>query len=461
MSDSELRLVGIAIAALGLAAFIYAAFLANPPIIDLSKLTGIIEKEEVKSQKMDELLLQKFNLNPRQKVRVFVSGVNASDLEKQGFKLIKAGKYADWVVIEGDYEAVNKLLEENPQVQKVIYDKRVRAIGITDTLSELPIKPVIQDYNWNIEAIKADAAHKYDYRGEGAVVAVLDTGVNHNLEALSHGYLGGYDFPYGDSEPDDIYGHGTECTSIILANGTVIGVAPSASYYAVKVLNDNGEGNWSDVAAGLEWVLDKVNSGESIDVVTMSLGAEIAPPEIGELCGLLYDKGVILVAASGNSGSKTSLYPAAYDTVISVAAVDVYGHVATFSNGGAYVAAPGVQIPVLSTDGYVYMGDGTSYATPHVAGVLLLVEAEKDLTPQQAFNLLKVSTDDIDDPENKVLYGQVNAVKAINTALKTNLSDYTNWYDILNEPYAKILIGLVLLVGVLKFWGWRSDSGGE
>jgi len=457
---SDLKLLGYAIAAIALAAFIYAAFLANPPLIDLSKLSDVFEQQEVKSQKLDPVLQQKFNLNPREKVRVFVSGVNASDLEKQGFKVIKAGKYTNWAVIEGDYEAVNKLLE-NPKVQKVTYDERVKAIGVPSILSQIPIKPVIQDYNWNIEAIKADVAHKYNYTGRGAVVAVLDTGVNHNLEALNHGYLGGYDFPYNDTEPDDVYGHGTECTSIILANGTVIGVAPSASYYAVKVLNDNGEGNWSDVAAGLEWVLDRVNAGQRIDVVSMSLGADVAPPEIEQLCDLLYSKGVILVAASGNSGSKTSLYPAAYDTVISVGAVDVYGHVATFSNGGAYIAAPGVQVPVLSTDGYVYMGDGTSYAAPHVAGVLLLVEAEKNLTPQQAFNLLKVSTDPISDPEDKVLYGQINAIKAINTALNTNLSDYTNWYDYLNEPYAKILIGLVLLVGGLKIWIWRSESGGE
>ena len=230
---SDLRLIGIAIAAISLAAFIYAAFLANPPIIDLSKLTDIIEQQEVKSQKLDPVLQQKFNLNPREKVRVFVSGVNASDLEKQGFKVIKAGKYTNWAVIEGDYEAVNKLLE-NPKVQKVTYDERVRAIGVPSILSQIPIKPVIQDYNWNIEAIKADVAHKYNYTGRGAVVAVLDTGVNHNLEALNHGYLGGYDFPYDDAEPDDVYGHGTECTSIILANGTVIGVAPSASIMLLK-----------------------------------------------------------------------------------------------------------------------------------------------------------------------------------------------------------------------------------
>lgn len=462
--SENLKLLGIAIASIAIAAFVYAAYIANPPLIQVSDfgewLNKTIEQEQVKNQKLDPVLQQQLAVNPKKPVRMFVSGVNATELERQGFKVVKAGKYANWAVVEGDYEELQKLLE-NPRVQKVIYDQRVRAIGFADTLSRIPIKPVVQDLGWNLEAIKADIAHRSNFTGSGAVVAILDTGVNHNLPDLDDGYLGGYDFAYGDAEPDDIYGHGTECASIILAEGEdrYTGVAPQAKYYALKVLNDNGEGNWSDVIAGLEWVLDRVNAGERVDIVSMSLGADLAPPELETLCDLLYSKGVILVAASGNSGSVTSLYPAAYDTVISVAATDIYGSVAAFSNGGALVAAPGVQVPVLSSDGNLYYGDGTSYAAPHVAGVLLLVEAEKDITPGQAETLIKLSTDEISDPNSKVEYGQINAVKAINNALNLNLSEERSWYEYLNEPWAQVLVGLAVLAGALKFVVWRQEGG--
>jgi len=456
----ELKLIGLAIAALAIASFIYAAYISSPPLIqipDIGKwLEERMEQEQVRSQKIDPALQQHFATNPKAPTRMFISGVNATELQLQGFKVLKAGKYADWAVVEGDYEDLQKLLN-NPRVQKVIYDERVRVVN-ADLFSQIP-RPVVQSLGWNLEAIRADIAHRYNFTGRGAVVAILDTGVNYNLEDLRHNYLGGYDFAYNDPEPDDVYSHGTECASIIVANGTITGVAPSASYYALKVLNDRGGGNWSDVIAGLEWVLDKVSSGERIDVVTMSLGAELAPPELKTICDMLYSRGVILVAASGNSGSRTSLYPAAYDTVISVAATDIYKHVARFSNGGALVAAPGVQVPVLSSDGKIYYGDGTSYAAPHVAGVLLLVEAERDITPGQAITLLKISTDEIHDPEDKVEYGQINAVKAINNALNLNLSEERAWYEYLSEQWVQILIGLVVLAGALKLIAWKHEGG--
>jgi len=462
--SEDVKLLGIAIAALAIAIFIYSAYIADPPFIKLPDfgkwLEKKVEEQEVRNQKLDPVLQQKFAVNPKRTVRMFVSGVNAVELEKQGFRVVKTGKYANYAVVEGDYEELQKLLE-NPKVRKVLYDRRVRAVAISHILSHIPVKLVVQNLGWNLEAIKAHVAHSSNFKGNGAVVAILDTGVNHNLPDLDDGYLGGYDFAYGDAEPDDVYGHGTECASIILAEGEnkYTGVAPQANYYALKVLNDKGEGNWSDVIAGLEWILDKVNAGERIDIVSMSLGADLAPPELETICDLLYSKGVILVAASGNSGGAASLYPAAYNTVISVAATDIYGSVAAFSNGGAIVAAPGVQVPVLSSDGNIHYGDGTSYAAPHVTGVLLLVEAEKDITPGQVETLLKLSTDDISDPNNKVEYGQINAVKAINNALNLDLSEERSWYDYLNEPWARILVGLAILAGALKFVVWRQEGG--
>jgi len=459
------KLILIAVAAFGLAIFIYAAYISDPPLLKLPNIQESLESEIVKSQKVDPKLLSTLSVDPKKKVRMFVSleGINATELEKQGLKIIKKGRYANYAVVEGDYTTLNKLISTQG-VSKVYKDGVVKAVEIDlsqlGDVGKIPIKPVVQGVGWNLEAIKADVVHQSNITGRNAVIAILDTGVNHNLTDLDDHYLTGYDFVHNDNEPDDQYGHGTKCASIAVAEGeTYKGVAPSASYIALKVLNDEGWGNWSDIIAALEWCLDYVNSGHRIDVISMSLGADLAPLELQQVCDELYAKGVILVAASGNEGSDVSLYPARYDSVISVAANDILLNVASFSNGEAYVSAPGVQVPVLAPDGNIYFGDGTSFATPHVAGVLALVESEKDITPQQAFELLKISTDEVNDPYNKVEYGQIDAVKAVNNALNLDLEGEEHWYDIIKEPQIQIVVGLLLLVGIIKFYVLKGGGG--
>jgi len=328
------KLILIAVAAFGLAIFIYAAYISDPPLLKLPNIQESLESEIVKSQKVDPKLLSTLSVDPKKKVRMFVSleGINATELEKQGLKIIKKGRYANYAVVEGDYTTLNKLISTQG-VSKVYKDGVVKAVEIDlsqlGDVGKIPIKPVVQGVGWNLEAIKADVVHQSNITGRNAVIAILDTGVNHNLTDLDDHYLTGYDFVHNDNEPDDQYGHGTKCASIAVAEGeTYKGVAPSASYIALKVLNDEGWGNWSDIIAALEWCLDYVNSGHRIDVISMSLGADLAPLELQQVCDELYAKGVILVAASGNEGSDVSLYPARYDSVISVAANDILLNVA-------------------------------------------------------------------------------------------------------------------------------------
>jgi len=88
-----------------------------------------------------------------------------------------------------------------------------------------------------------------------------------------------------------------------------------------------------------------------------------------------------------------------------------------------------------------------------------LVESEKDITPQQAFELLKISTDEVNDPYNKVEYGQIDAVKAVNNALNLDLEGEEHWYDIIKEPQIQIVVGLLLLVGIIKFYVLKGGGG--
>ena len=203
-------------------------------------------------------------------------------------------------------------------------------------------------------------------------VAVIDTG-RPNAPDLAANIKGGNYVTPGASPQDD-NGHGTHVAGIIAAVDNtlgVIGVAPRASLYAVKVLDDAGVGSYSDVISGLQWA---VSNG--MQVVNMSFGGPDYAPLRAAITAA-SNAGIVLVAAAGNSGpgANTVGYPAKYPEVIAVAATDSANTVASFSSRGPEVelAAPGVSI--LST----YFGvsyatlSGTSMASPHVAGAAALV----------------------------------------------------------------------------------------
>ncbi|RLI75979.1 hypothetical protein DRO97_01970 [Archaeoglobales archaeon] len=462
----DAKIVLIIVGCIALAAFVYAVEAGYLELPQFNQtIENVIDSSIAFNQKVEPELRTQFAVNPTKQVRMFISlkdNESIKELQSKGIKIIRKGKYVNYAVVEGNYKDLQKIVSIRG-VNKVYDDKKVRILDFDFKgldINKLPVKPAIVSGGWNLQAIKADTAQNNNFTGSNAVVAVIDTGVNHHLPDLDDGYLEGWDFAENDSEPDDEFDHGTLVASIIAGEGDNIykGVAPDAHYYALKALNDEGWGNMSDVIAAMEWVLDKINEGEKIDVVSMSYGSDTPTVEEQQICDLLYSKGVILVAASGNEGYTTSLYPAGYDSVISVAANDVSSNVAAFSNGGALVSAPGVQVPALSTDGTIKYVDGTSFATPHVSGALLLVESRKDLTPQQAFNLLSISTNAINDPADKVQHGQIDCIKMVNNALNLNLSDYRSIWDYLKEPYVQILMGLFILAGMKIFVWKRSEA---
>ncbi|MCP3820397.1 PKD domain-containing protein [Streptomyces sp. A3M-1-3] len=250
-------------------------------------------------------------------------------------------------------------------------------------------------------------------------IAILDTGIDHDHPDLNvvgrtncgYGFTGCND---NDSESamDDNHGHGTHVAGSAAAidNGSgVVGVAPGARLWSVKVLNDAGSGPLSDIAEGLDWVAAR---STTIEVVNLSLGCECAgDTALSTAIANLVDKGVVVVVAAGNNGKDaSSFFPASHPDVITVSALaDFNGApgggaastcraetddtLADFSNFGSTVeiAAPGTCIYSTTLDGGYSTLSGTSMASPHVAGAAGYYASLKN--PGSRADVLKIRDD--------------------------------------------------------------------
>ena len=205
-------------------------------------------------------------------------------------------------------------------------------------------------------------------------IAVLDSGVDLSHPDLAYKTLPGYDFVNNDDIPQDDYGHGTHVAGIAAAasnNGAgITGVSWGANIMPLKVLNSSGGGTYANVAAGIVWATD-----HGAQVINMSLGGSYPSSVLEDAVNYAYTRGMVQVAAAGNSGSGTVLYPARYAPVIAVAATDNFNSHAGFSNYGPEVdlAAPGVSIYSLYPGGGYGYRSGTSMAAPFVSGLAAIL----------------------------------------------------------------------------------------
>jgi len=204
-----------------------------------------------------------------------------------------------------------------------------------------------QTVDWGHSIIGVPDAWKRS-RGRGAVVAVLDTGVQSNHPDLMGQLAETRDFTSGSSGPMDRNGHGTHCCGIIAAidnHSGVVGVAPDAKLLSAKVLADNGAGGSGGIAAGIRWAVSR-----GAHIISMSFGSSSPSRVIYSAIQDAAAAGCLLIAAAGNEGpgEHTTGFPSGHAECVSVAAFDAEKRIARFSSRGKVdVAAPGVG--VLST----------------------------------------------------------------------------------------------------------------
>ena len=214
-------------------------------------------------------------------------------------------------------------------------------------------------------------------QGEGAKVAILDTGVDTDHPDLTAAIIDTKDFT-GDGI-EDANGHGTHCAGIVGArlNGVgFVGVAPRSELLIGKVLANNGNGAYSWITEGIYWATEC-----GANIISMSLGGPSSDPELYKAIQYALFHGVYVVCAAGNEGSlytNSIGYPGRYGGVITVASHDYNGNPSGFSSKGGEVdvMAPGSDIWSTYREGGYAELSGTSMATPFVAGLAALITAK-------------------------------------------------------------------------------------
>lgn len=267
--------------------------------------------------------------------------------------------------------AVVATVPDQPSVQAAAADSSIEYIEEDQT-----VKAAVQVQTWGYKHIKANTATKLGYTGKGVKIAVVDSGINKNHPDLK--IAGGVSKIADLNTFSDKFGHGTHVAGIIGAQNNsigTVGVAPDASIYSVRVLSDLGMGDVSDVIAGIQWAID-----QKMDIINLSLTTETNSQALQEVVKKAYDKGIVIIAASGNDRANTKikdvLFPARLSSVIAVGSVSPLNKLSYFSNYGPNqeLVAPGenikstfVDLKTATQDDY-FVSEGTSMAAPFVAG---------------------------------------------------------------------------------------------
>jgi subtilisin len=340
-------------------------------------------------------------------------------IQAAGLHIIEVIPLIDAIVVEGPEEAAQGLAHA-PFVRYVEPDPPDAVWTQEDTL-------VYGVDNIDAEVVWGGAENATNVMpGKGGIginVAVIDTGIDCGHPDLTPNCMYGINYVSKGKDPFDDHGHGTHVAGIIAArdNGFgVIGVAPEATLYAVKVLDANGSGSWSSVASGIVWA-----TRNNMDVINMSLGGSSFSQAVADAVEAASAAGVLVVSAAGNSGCcDTVLYPAKLPGSMAVAAVDANDQRASFSSTGMELDVAAPSVAILSTvptgscklcdpSGYRTLS-GTSMATPHVSGTGTLLMS-RGLTNQRAWDQISGTAKDLGSAGLDQFYGwgRVDALAAV------------------------------------------------
>ncbi|HEY7600726.1 MAG TPA: S8 family peptidase [Candidatus Limnocylindrales bacterium] len=303
----------------------------------------------------------------------------------------------------GRQDRVRRQLLADPNVLAVEPDGQAQAAVV-------PSDP-LWSRQWSARRVRAPLAWDVTTGQSSTIVAVLDTGVDANHPDLRGKVLAGWNFQANNANTYDDGNHGTPVAGLIAGlpnNGKgIAGMCWRCRILPVKVLNSAGSGSWSNIAAGVVWA---ANNGA--DVINLSLGGQTGSRALRDAIAYAIGKGVVVVAAAGNNGSRNQFYPAAYPNVMAVAATTNADALYSFSNRGSWVdiSAPGCtwsSAPRAKWRSFC----GTSAAAPIVAGIAGLVRSRAPNASRAAVQAAITSTT---VPVGAIVrHGRVDAAAAV------------------------------------------------
>ncbi|NEW04679.1 S8 family serine peptidase [Paenibacillus sp. SYP-B3998] len=342
--------------------------------------------------------------------------------EQRVIVTFKDKKKVDKSLIKGKIKREYKHL---PSVSAKMSSKEIeklkKSAAVESVEPDIQLQAASQTMDWGISVVNATYAWNNGYTGKGVKVAVLDSGINTHHDDLN--VAGGASFVSYTSSYDDDFGHGTHVAGIIGAKNNdigVVGVAPDASLYAVKVLDSHGIGYLSDVIQGIDWGIDN-----KMDIINLSMATSVDSPSLHRAVDNAHASGLLVVAAAGNTGNaqgsgESLQYPAKYMSVISAGAVDPSHQRAPFSATGNQleVVGPGTSINSTYLNNAYATLSGTSMAAAFVSGELAILKQKNSAyTNVQLRGQLDQSNEDLGQKgkDSWYGYGLVGVEKGINT----------------------------------------------
>ncbi len=370
-------------------------------ITSIGKSKTSIEKEKQNSFSEDQLIIK------------YTKPLTATEHRNAGATVIQQFSNLNYAVVKvKDKKNIHKVIQhyqKNSKVQLVTASVLYKSFGTVDPKANEQYQLSMLDVN------KAQAL-----AGKNPItVAVIDTGIDRKHPDLKNTLLPGYNTVDPLSQPV-VDSHGTHVAGIIAANKDNgiggYGIAPNAKVLPIDVFDGMYASDYS-IAQGILYAVE-----HGAKVINMSLGGAFPSPLIEEAVNKAIEKGVVIVAAAGNDGADYVNYPAAYEGVISVGAVDKNAKLTYYSTYGASVdiVAPGDKVYSTVYDYSKHSSftkmSGTSMASPVVAGAAaLLLSKYPHLTPTQVEYILEQTATDLGDKGYDLKYGNglVNIVSAL------------------------------------------------
>ncbi len=325
-----------------------------------------------------------------------------------------------------DPKQADNFMSELKKSKEVEYAEKVPVMRASLTPNDLGANT--NSSQWGLHKIQAQGAWDISQGSSNVVVAIVDDAISMTHPDLAGKIVNPRDVADGDNNtnpPSVYFPHGTHVAGIAGAatnNGTgVASIGYNVSIMPIKATHDTApiigcNGSCVFIYYGYEGVTWAANNGA--DVVNMSWGGFNYSQTAANVISAAAAKGVVLVAAAGNSNTSSTHYPSGYPNVISVAATDINDNKAGFSNYGSTidVSAPGVSIRSTVISGGYQNWNGTSMASPMVAGLCgLVLSADPSLSPAQVENCIESTADPLNS-SFALGAGRINALQALQCA---------------------------------------------